>query len=547
MIDDCHQNMIQEIEIPPDMMLSITPGLERLVQEKRITIETAQTVLQTRMVPLEIGHLLGLVAHSGVNLDNLIMMQSQHSQSASPLSMCSKYTNMPNAANVANVNSVVMAAANAAGATTTNTMPTILMQQYQSLQYNLHTPGGNNSGCASPVYAAGYGSGYSSPNNGGGNVSPMHQITRGIRGLTTSGGGSITRGTSSNTAAASAASVTEPLDLSMDIIQSYETESTATTPNYANMSANNWYVPPGFYNMPQINLGQRLVPTPPTSPNLCIIQEENGLNSVTPVNCPQSTPTAENIDYLHSHPQICLTDVQGSEITLVALSDSSHDSDDSLEGTHTNTTALQGLVITEPSSDMPSITRGVGRKTSLENEARNMETKLDTDTGDQYAARRGSDKSLGFSDDSLSNDSNLSPLQEPSGSSGFKSCDDSRLSPDSLSDRRLSDEYYELPLPYDCSNMESSRILEIIKKKIDSKMPPKGFTVNNEVSTTGSDTLPTDASNLNIEYSSGLQVELQVTEGRSKENKGIKLRRISGDQLEYGKLCQQLITSLTVV
>lgn len=193
---------------------------------------------------------------------------------------------------------------------------------------------------------------------------------------------------------------------------------------------------------------------------------------------------------------------------------------------------------------MPSITRGVGRKTSLENEAAQ---KLETDVTEY--ARRGSDKSLGFSDDSLSNDSNLSPMQEPSGSSGFKSsCDDSRLSPDSLSDRRLSDEYYELPLPYDCTHLESSRILEMIKKKIDSKMPPKGFTVCGAGGGGGdAENLPTDASNLNIEYPSGLQVELQVTEGRSKENKGIKLRRVSGDQLEYGKLCQQLITSLTVV
>lgn len=204
---------------------------------------------------------------------------------------------------------------------------------------------------------------------------------------------------------------------------------------------------------------------------------------------------------------------------------------------------FQGLLITEPSSDMPSITRGVGRKTSLENE---RHEKLETDV-DTYA-RRGSDKSLGFSDDSLSNDSNLSPSgPEPSGSSGFHSHsehDTSRLSPDSLSDRRLSDEYCELALPYDCSNIESSHILEIVKKTIDSKMQPRGFSVNNEAMAS---TSSIDASNLNIlEYESGLQVELQVFEGRSKENKGIKLRRISGDQLEYGQLCQQLITSLTV-
>uniref|UniRef100_A0A182YP74 non-specific serine/threonine protein kinase n=2 Tax=Anopheles stephensi TaxID=30069 RepID=A0A182YP74_ANOST len=57
-------------------------------------------------------------------------------------------------------------------------------------------------------------------------------------------------------------------------------------------------------------------------------------------------------------------------------------------------------------------------------------------------------------------------------------------------------------------------------------------------------------SNLSLEFSGGLQIELQVYEGRnskdSNTSKGIKLRRISGDQYEYGKLCQQLITSLTV-
>lgn len=57
-----------------------------------------------------------------------------------------------------------------------------------------------------------------------------------------------------------------------------------------------------------------------------------------------------------------------------------------------------------------------------------------------------------------------------------------------------------------------------------------------------------DISNLSLEYSGGLQIELQIYGGKCKDscNKGIKLRRISGDQFEYGKLCQQLISSLTV-
>lgn len=219
--------------------------------------------------------------------------------------------------------------------------------------------------------------------------------------------------------------------------------------------------------------------------------------------------------------------------------------------------------------------------------------------------RRGSDKSLGFSDDSLSNDSNnLSPSQEPSQSSGFKSSDSHsetgdlllRLSPDSLSENRVvSDVTYELPLPQGCSNLDSLRILQYVKEAIDSKMPPKGCTMNTTTNGlvdvgvvspqltgmgTGGDLnsaggggvrkMSTTTDNLNLEYSGGLHIELQVCEGKAEGkdggsggvgagaaaggtvvgglgNKGIiKLRRISGDQFEYGKLCQQLISSLRV-
>lgn len=286
----------------------------------------------------------------------------------------------------------------------------------------------------------------------------------------------------------------------------------------------------------------------------------------------QTSPVLNSDDssmMLHSHPQISVTDVQGSEITLVALSDQSHDSEDSLDAQSSMT--MQGLIISEPSSDMPSITRGVGRKSSLEIENRQ-----------ETYERRGSDKSLGFSDDSLSNDSNIvSPGHEQSvASSGFgtyKSGDseitESRLSPDSLSDsRRMSEECYELPLPHECSDLDSSRIIEIVRQTIDLKLPPKCFIVHNtiqEANNCGSgsngtnNTISTasangedcsempfslDISNLSLEYSGGLQIELQVYGGKSKDNcnKGIKLRRISGDQFEYGKLCQQLISSLTV-
>nr|AAL28821.1 LD19671p [Drosophila melanogaster] len=265
--------------------------------------------------------------------------------------------------------------------------------------------------------------------------------------------------------------------------------------------------------------------------------------------------------------------------------------------------SLQGLIITEPSSDMPSITRGIGRKASLDcdsgagshcpvasgsSHANQSQTQAQTEA----QCRRGSDKSLGFSDDSLSNDSNnLSPCQEPSASSGFKSDSHSEmgdhtecghLTPDSMCDsRRMSDEMcYEVPLPHECSNLDSTRILEMVKQTIDSTMPPKGFVLHKgSISSedSGAESRHSSASNastsnplaceaasllashsgygepttnLSLEYSGGLQIELQVCEGRSRDHhgagKGIKLRRISGDQFEYGKICQQLISTITM-
>lgn len=509
------------------MVVTLMPGLERLVNEKRISMDTANSIITSRCVPYDIGHTLGIIQtahqhlpqHSMLNGLDLSSQQGSH-----PLQLHHSQNSMvPLNFSKYQIGGIAIAG--------------------RSVSPNVHS--NNNSNCPSPCYSN-YNSGCPSPNYGGGGSSPMHQITKGLSVLNTgSGGGSITRGTSavmeSNNAAAAAAAAAaasfsnQPLDLSMDYNES------VLEPLYTSTTGAAWYVSPSFYDVKTLNLSPaqqvRIVPTPPASPNLCIIQEElHPSTSTTELYTLSNTnQPSDDLAYGHSHPQICLTDVQGSETTLVALSDtSSRDSDDSLD-IHNPPMTLQGLVITEPSGDMPSITRGIGRKASLDSEIK------------AENARRGSDKSLGFSDDSLSNDSNnLSPQQEPSASSsGFKSGADShseleRLSPDSLSEFRLNDEYYELPLPHECSNLDSSHIIELIKKTINSKMPPKGFVVNN----------PVDISNLNLEYSGGLQIELQVYDGKNKDNscsgKGIKLRRISGDQFEYGKLCQQLISSLTV-
>lgn len=134
-----------------------------------------------------------------------------------------------------------------------------------------------------------------------------------------------------------------------------------TQPSSMSPSPNaNWYVPAQFYDLKPLNLSPaqpvRIVPTPPASPNLCIIQEEN-----VNVQCQQrlhadhqqSLNTAPTLLIMNTdepnapvpnHPQISVTDVQGSEVTLVALSDQSHDSEDSLDAQHLSSMQGKGAV-----------------------------------------------------------------------------------------------------------------------------------------------------------------------------------------------------------
>lgn len=555
-------------------MASLVPGLEKLVTENIIAVDLANQIILTKTLPVELAHYFGLLAHSGQN--GLNLTSNGCVVAGVPLALNKFYSaysgsgfNSPNhLGHLSGSTSPNPFISNSFSASNSQTFTTGF-----GGSFIMNPSTGNSSACPSPIHSYNL-SGTSSPNPyiNTASSSPLHQITKGISGLTT-GGGSITRGTSA--AIEHAVSVSnQPLDLTMDTSGSI---GDGTIINSSTATGGPWYVPAQFYDVKPLNLSAaqpvRIVPTPPTSPNLCIIQEENS-NAASPqyhvqpgsilLGTPATLAATDENGAGFCHPQISVTDVQGSEVTLVALSDNSRDSEDSLDA-H-NSITMQGLVINEPSGDMPSITRGVGRKSSLEIEHRH----------DQYE-RRGSDKSLGFSDDSLSNDSNiLSPGQEPSGSSGFKSGDshsemtEARLSPDSLSDsRRMSEECYELPLPHECYNLDSSRIIEIVKQTIDSKLPPKCFVVHkmdeqeaalihssgagtssNAFGVGGSADVPfaLDVSNLNLEYSGGLQIELQVCGGNSKDNcnKGIKLRRISGDQFEYGKLCQQLISSLTV-
>ncbi|XP_058065966.1 mucin-19 [Anopheles bellator] len=665
------------LTVPHDVLLSLMPALERLVQENRLPVETANGIVNTRTIPYEVGHQLGIVrggagtgsGATACGAHDIGLLQLQHSQSVSPLNSALRTSGgypgavgRPSGLTMGGLQpSYIAGGGCGAGGAVFGTFGNPYGGGFSNLNApisaggmchlaGLEYPGSSsNSGCPSPVY---YTSGCSSPilpgppittigtggsggvgctSGGSGAASPMHQITRGISSLTTGGsggGGSITRGTPAGFPPSSVA-CHEPLDLSMDIVNSVEIDYSGRGAGGALFSGPttpvNYFDPKNYALLPPPPPQTlRISATPPTSPNLCIIQEEHATAAAASAvggpgfRCHSVAGSPEDLTFQHTHPQICLTDVQGSEITLVALSDSSRGgSDDSLNcatggsGTMTASSGLgfSGLLITDPPGDMPSITRGVGRKASLDTENNSTATststnsaKLDTSDASESYVRRGSDKSLGFSDDSLSNDSNpstnLSPGQEPSAaSSGFKSGDASeqdasaRLSPDSLGEAGSSkggagssDECYELPLPQECSTLDSARILELVKRTLDSTMLPKGcvygFTgsaatghgsngnrstqpdaavpltsdghVGDRANGEGSSAVSvrdTGESNLSLEFSGGLQIELQVYEGRSKDSntsKGIKLRRISGDQYEYGKLCQQLITSLTV-
>lgn len=96
--------------------------------------------------------------------------------------------------------------------------------------------------------------------------------------------------------------------------------------------------------------------------------------------------------------------ITGSEVTLVAGSDTSEDSMDSLDNQRLQ--KIPQFIISEPADNSPSITRGIGRKTSQENETKKqeIEAQIVGASGEEFFPRRNSDKSSCYSDDSLSND-----------------------------------------------------------------------------------------------------------------------------------------------
>lgn len=92
----------------------------------------------------------------------------------------------------------------------------------------------------------------------------------------------------------------------------------------------------------------------------------------------------------------------------------------------------------------------------------------------------------------------------------------------------------EVTLSDESSRLNSETILGRVKQIIDAQ----GLVFSRQ---------EVDGSGLSLEYPGGVQIELRVCESEEKEAaKGIKMRRISGDQLQYSQLCQQLISCITV-
>ncbi|XP_026466563.1 uncharacterized protein LOC113370108 isoform X3 [Ctenocephalides felis] len=566
-----------EIDLDVDNINILTPLLEQMVLENKIEVELATNIFGSRKIRYDLASKLGLLPH--IHSKSLLLHKNY------PMFMPVK--NMPNLIGCFNAQN----SHNAFG----------LQQQFQSSYSGQTSPAcyGSYSGqnsprlSNSPVYNI-------SSNLSQGQVSPLHQITKGISILNTTGTGTIMKGIPGMK---NCLAMNQPLDLTTSNSDAHDMAvDIAMNRNHLDGSSSGSIFPNLTLNLTSQGAQARISPSPPPSPlvqGLDIIREEQDSLKSNKMLFNKSIS-----EYSQNNPQIFLTDVLGSEITLVASADNSEDSMDSLENALKIGINHPYVVAEDCANDCPSIMRGVGRKASFESDAnksmRNDEC-LSQDKFEAYSPQV-SYKSLGFSDDSISNDSILSN-QSPTCENGFSlgsnicnifshnstsvsSCEHSNyslcsdncnikneemhtlhlrdsqnlldlLTHEQLNDNRhvcnraLPQEYLEITLSDFMSTQNPDDILEIVKQTINTKVPPKYLVHKKftEQSTDSgvSDNIAEGICNLNLEYSGGVQIEVVLCESKTNcANKGLKMRRISGDQFEYGRLCQQLIKSLTV-
>lgn len=207
---------IDEVDIPNEAVSSVYTALEKLAAESQITMDLLNRIVFTRKMPVELAQYLGLdVLSTHQQLHQQLQQQQQQippNASTLPVSFnrgffvgCSSSgLSSPNyGASSPNHHAAAVAAASVAVAATNLSTS----QNFTSFCDAANA----NSASQSPIH---YNlSGTSSPNPylNAAAASPMHQITKGISGLTT-GGGSITRGTS----LASETAANQPLDLTTE-------------------------------------------------------------------------------------------------------------------------------------------------------------------------------------------------------------------------------------------------------------------------------------------------------------------------------------------
>ncbi|XP_044740420.1 uncharacterized protein DDB_G0283357 isoform X2 [Chrysoperla carnea] len=458
--------------------------------------------------------------------------------------------------------------------------------------------GVNSGGHTSPVLCGGNTTLGQSPQL---NVS---SITQGISGLNTAGG-SITLGTPSPHLQKD---YTNLEDNSMDTTGSYQQQQQLTHLPFNAPMMFGTQTPNIHPHHMLIHNHRSLTNSPisnPGSPGLDMIKEEQINHTYQHVMNPNQINSSTNTSSVPGHPQISVTDVLGSEITLVASSDTSEDSMDSLE--NQNVTRLPQFIISEPIENSPSITKGTGRKMSSEtnqseffstynkpldgNGSDNENTQMD----DQFKyVRRNSDKSSCYSEDSLSNDSlsHYSPLSNPETSSsqsvkhhqGFledvnkhfsKNFENMQIYNNFNNENNQSvigaddnggsgGQKTTPPIKFSLINSDHSAIYNLDNFKTNDLYEltlSKGCAhlESTDILEIVKETINTQVppkcfvlsndNNVNsgvIEYEGGIQIELKVCEDKIQESKGLKMRRISGDHLIYNQLCQQLISCMTV-
>lgn len=257
------------------MMKIVVPALDQMLLDNRIGIDEANCIIVTRMVPVDLAHSLGVLVSPGpsVSFDTYHQQQQMpHFQTALPLSRQQYHHHhaqqQPQPVAYTTQSHIPSIASCAAGTVSTIAGP---------MSKALSGAGGSISGTASPI-ASYYGGG---PNGGGGS-SPMHQITKGISGLSTSGGGSITRGTSACVVLSSDMASDKPLDLSMDVSSSSNcpTSSSNTASAALDTTASSISTVGMLYDLATTSttttqqLPAGIVAVTAGSPNLCSIQEE---------------------------------------------------------------------------------------------------------------------------------------------------------------------------------------------------------------------------------------------------------------------------------